>query len=442
MSLVSFIGPRPNILDLEGTWKQKRLEVSPAHPDQRGAGAHPQDLAGAVHAVPHDHAGHHLQRASGRGGHGAFARLAVQPGGNRCAAGLEHHRPVRPRNGAGPHRDPEPARDQRDPSSPDPQGPAHLGRPCRRDRRSARDPSVRGSGRLWRGGDQPLSRLRNHRGESRRSRKAHREGRSLPPLCEGHRQGPHEGDVQDGHLDLSVLLRRADLRRGWPQIGLRGQVVHGHAHRHRRRGPRRDRGRDRRAPPARLRRRAGLEERARRGRRVCLPHARRGACLEPGHHRRPSARRARQFGGKIPLVRESAQRSVREADDDPRPVPLEGRQRDRPRAHSARRGRAGQGDREALRDRCDVLRLDQPRGAHDARHRHEPDRRQIQYRRRRRGAGPLQAAAEWRQRALGHQAGGLGAVRRDHRIPRQLRHDADQDGAGGQARRGRPAPRP
>jgi glutamate synthase (NADPH/NADH) large chain len=27
MSLVSFIGPRPNILDLEGTWKQKRLEV-------------------------------------------------------------------------------------------------------------------------------------------------------------------------------------------------------------------------------------------------------------------------------------------------------------------------------------------------------------------------------------------------------------------------------
>jgi glutamate synthase (NADPH) large chain len=28
MSLVSFIGPRPNILDLEGTWKLKRLEVS------------------------------------------------------------------------------------------------------------------------------------------------------------------------------------------------------------------------------------------------------------------------------------------------------------------------------------------------------------------------------------------------------------------------------
>jgi glutamate synthase (NADPH/NADH) large chain len=27
MSLVSFIGPRPNILDLEGTSRKKRLEV-------------------------------------------------------------------------------------------------------------------------------------------------------------------------------------------------------------------------------------------------------------------------------------------------------------------------------------------------------------------------------------------------------------------------------
>ena len=137
-----------------------------------------------------------------------------------------------------------------------------------------------------------------------------------------------------------------------------------------------------------------------------------------------------------------AQRSVREADDDPGPVPPEGRERDRPRAHSARRGRGGEGDREALRHGRDVVRLDQPRGAHHARHRHEPDRRQVQYRRRRRGARPLQASAEWRQPALGHQAGRLRALRRDHGIPGQLRHDADQDGAGRQARRRRPASRP
>ena len=33
-------------------------------------------------------------------------------------------------------------------------------------------------------------------------------------LPEGGRQGHPQGDVQDGHLDLPVLLRRADLRRG------------------------------------------------------------------------------------------------------------------------------------------------------------------------------------------------------------------------------------
>ena len=56
--------------------------------------------------------------------------------------------------------------------------------------------------------------------------------------------------------------------------------------------------------------------------------------------------------------------------------------------------------------------------------------------------GALQAAAERRFDALGDQAGRLGPLRRDHRVPRQLRHDADQDGAGRQARRRRPAARP
>ena len=54
----------------------------------------------------------------------------------------------------------------------------------------------------------------------------------------------------------------------------------------------------------------------------------------------------------------------------------------------------------------------------------------------------LQAAAERRQHALGDQAGRLGPFRRDDGISRQLRHDADQDGAGRQARRRRPVARP
>ncbi len=57
-------------------------------------------------------------------------------------------------------------------------------------------------------------------------------------------------------------------------------------------------------------------------------------------------------------------------------------------------------------------------------------------------AGALQAAAERRLHALGDQAGRLGPLRRDDGVSRQLGHDADQDGAGRQARRRRPAARP
>ncbi|MGY3123307.1 glutamate synthase (NADPH/NADH) large chain [Bradyrhizobium sp. S3.14.4] len=91
---------------------------------------------------------------------------------------------------------------------------------------------------------------------------------------------------------------------------------------------------------------------------------------------------------------------------------------------------------------CDELRLDLARGAHHARDRHEPDRRQVEHRRRRRGSRPLQADAERRFHAFGDQAGRLGPLRRHHGVSRQLRHDADQDGAGCQARRRRPAARP
>ena len=132
------------------------------------------------------------------------------------------------------------------------------------------------------------------------------------------------------------------------------------------------------------------------------------------------------------------QRAERAAADHPRPDGAEvGRH-----AGAARGGRAGGGDRQALRHRRDELRLDQPRGAHHAGHRHEPHRRQVEHRRGRRGGGPLQAAAQRRFDALGDQAGRLGPLRRHHRVPGQRRRAADQDGAGRQAGRGRPAARP
>ena len=52
-------------------------------------------------------------------------------------------------------------------------------------------------------------------------------------------------------------------------------------------------------------------------------------------------------------------------------------------ARAARRSRACGRDRQALRHWRDVLRLDLARGPHDARHRDEPDRRQVEHRRRR-----------------------------------------------------------
>jgi glutamate synthase (NADPH/NADH) large chain len=99
-------------------------------------------------------------------------------------------------------------------------------------------------------------------------------------------------------------------------------------------------------------------------------------------------------------------------------------------------------NRQALCDRGDELWLDQPRGAHDLGDRDEPHRRQIQYRRRRRGGSAVHAARKWRLNAFGDQAGRLRPVRRDDRIPGQRRRSADQDGARRQARRGRSIARP
>ncbi len=105
-------------------------------------------------------------------------------------------------------------------------------------------------------------------------------------------------------------------------------------------------------------------------------------------------------------------------------------------------GRAREGDRQALLHRRDEPRLDLARGARDAGDRDEPPRRALQHRRGRRGPRALPARPQRRPAALGDQAGRLGALRRDDPLPRQRRRAADQDGAGRQARRGRPAAGP
>ena len=101
------------------------------------------------------------------------------------------------------------------------------------------------------------------------------------------RQGHAQGHVQDGHLDLPVLLRRADLRCGRPVRAISStKYFTGTATPIEGVGLDRDRRGDGARAQARLRRRAGLPQRARCRRRLCLPHARRGACLDAGHRSR------------------------------------------------------------------------------------------------------------------------------------------------------------
>ena len=108
-------------------------------------------------------------------------------------------------------------------------------------------------------------------------------------------------------------------------------------------------------------------------------------------------------------------------------------------ADSDRGGRAGREHPQAVRDRRDVVRLDQPGSARDAGDCDEPPRRQIEHRRRRRRSGALHSRRERRFAAERDQAGRVGALRRDERVSGQRRRSADQDGAGREARRGRTA---
>ena len=59
--------------------------------------------------------------------------------------------------------------------------------------------------------------------------------RGAEELPEGGRQGHPEGDGQDGHLDIPVVLRRADLRRCRAVQRIRGEVLHRHREHDRRR---------------------------------------------------------------------------------------------------------------------------------------------------------------------------------------------------------------
>ena len=123
MSLVSFIGPRPNILDHEGTAAQA-ARGPPAHPHQRRSGENPPHRP-CRGRLRHQDARHHLRRRTGRPRHGGRAGPPPRPRRRGRARRLQHHRAVGSHGRPRPHPDPGAAGHGGRAPAPRPQGPAH-----------------------------------------------------------------------------------------------------------------------------------------------------------------------------------------------------------------------------------------------------------------------------------------------------------------------------
>ena len=146
---------------------------------------------------------------------------------------------------------------------------------------------------------------------------------------------------------------------------------------------------------------------------------------------RPSRRAARDAYGGF-LVKNGSRRPGRPARPAGRPPG---------RAGAARGGRAGRVDPHPLHLVGDVARRALAGGARDAVDRDEPDGRALQLGRGRRGSAQLPRLRQRGPCGQPDQAGGERALRRHDRVSGARRGARDQDRAGRQARRRRPAPR-
>ncbi len=194
------------------------------------------------------------------------------------------------------------------------------------------------------------------------------------------------------------------------------------------------------ADEARLRLPAADRLRDRTGRRRPLPVSRRRRVspAESADHQQAAARGAAEQSGHLPGIHRSAGRAESPPVHAARPAATEVRQE----ADSAGRSGAGQGDRQAFHDRRHELRVHQQRSARDPGHRHEPPGRHVEHRRGRRRRRALQARRQRRLAPQRRQAGGQRTLRRDDKLSGERGRDADQDGAGREARRGRTIARP
>jgi glutamate synthase (NADPH/NADH) large chain len=154
------------------------------------------------------------------------------------------------------------------------------------------------------------------------------------------RQGHPEGDVQDGHLDVPVVLRRADF----DAVGLKsdfvGEFFFGTATRIEGVGLEQIAEETAQRPSRCVRRRAGAQARARSRRRVSVPRPGRGACVGAETVANAAARRTRQLARQVPRL---SRRSLTNKSEKILTIrglfSIRPRKR-RPQAGAARRGRA------------------------------------------------------------------------------------------------------
>ena len=158
--------------------------------------------------------------------------------------------------------------------------------------------------------------------------------------------------------------------------------------------------------------------------------------FNPESHPPPAEVGAHGFLRHVQELRRAHRRSREESIYPARPARLQAG-----RIDFHRRSRIRRKPHEALQDRRHELRLDLEGSARDAGHRHEPRGRQEQHGRGWRRSRSLRADGKRRLEELGHQAGGVGPLRRHQPLPGQRERAADQDGAGREARRGRAAAR-
>ena len=195
--------------------------------------------------------------ADGPAGPRAGRRAHLRRGGRGAGRRREHHRPLRPWRRARARAGPVAARRLRPAPPPRARGHPAAGRTDRRVRRAAQRAERGRARRLRRRGREPVPDARDAR-RARRSRSAaarHDEGRGAAPRDQGDRQGTAEDDLEDGHLDDPVVLRRPGLRGDRALARARRPSLHRHRVAHRRD---RDRGARRatRLPATRARTRA------------------------------------------------------------------------------------------------------------------------------------------------------------------------------------------